>query len=427
MKVLFLLNGLTHYFNLITSKINNQPGVEIFYVYPKEKSEAMGDGVFETKEGANFTLIKLEEKKDSKGELYYEDLDKVLNEIRPQIIMVGETHLFSLINNSNTSDILKHLNIKLILKSIPFRLLKYEEAIAAFKIQLKNNDLPNFKSLPTPISSLLKATHVNKLYKKVVVDKKAIHQFKLALNKKRDLYNLVDGHVNYVDAAFDIYGSYGVPKEKIFITYNSPDTDTYFAVKEKIKKEAAVLPPSRYRIIHLSRLVAWKRVDMLVQAVANLISQYPEVELLIVGDGPEKEKLIKMAETLRVSNAIKFLGGIYDAELFGKYIMSSSIYVLAGMGGLSINDAMIFGLPVICSVCDGTEKHLVKESYNGLYFKDGDQKDLEEKIKILFDNPMLAKEMGENSVKVVENEININTVVERYVGAFKSVLEKSQV
>jgi len=55
---------------------------------------------------------------------------------------------------------------------------------------------------------------------------------------------------------------------------------------------------------------------------------------------------------------------------------ASSVYVLAGMGGLSINDAMAYGLPVICSVCDGTERDLVTHHGNGLFFRENNVVDL---------------------------------------------------
>lgn len=422
MRVLFLMNGITHYFNLITNKINESREVEIFYIYPKKKSLAMGEGVFETVEGANFSLIGMEEKtEEQKGWLYYEGLEKVLTEVQPDIIMLGETHLEGLLFKESIKVLIDQFQIKLVLKSIPFRLKKYEEALADFKDQLQSNSKPAFESLPGFISKSLKVLKGDVLYKQMVLDKKALNQFKTALNIKRDLYNSVDAHVNYIEAAYDIYGSYGVPKEKIFITYNSPDTDTYFAVKEKIKNLPPILAPNPYRIIHLSRLVEWKRVDMLVTAVAHLKKDFPKIELLVIGEGPEKEKLMKQAKALGVLDSIQFLGGVYDPELFGRYIMSSFMYVLAGMGGLSINDAMIFGLPVICSVCDGTEKHLVKEGYNGLYFKEGDQDSLEEKIGFLFNNPDLSTEMGRNSTQIIQDEINIHTVVGRYLEAFHAV------
>jgi glycosyltransferase involved in cell wall biosynthesis len=84
---------------------------------------------------------------------------------------------------------------------------------------------------------------------------------------------------------------------------------------------------------------------------------------------------------------------------------------------------MIFGLPVICSVCDGTEKHLVKEGYNGLYFENANQQSLESRISYLFDHPELLKKMGINSTQIIKEKINAQIVVKKYLSAFNSVLD----
>lgn len=105
-------------------------------------------------------------------------------------------------------------------------------------------------------------------------------------------------------------------------------------------------------------------------------------------------------------------------------MLSSSIYVLAGMGGLSINEAMAFGKPIICSVCDGTEKKLVREGFNGYYFKNGNKQDLADKIKLLVSNPNEIKRMGKNSENIIKNEINIETVIKGYIKAFEYVSNK---
>src|SRR5258708_2994190 len=86
------------------------------------------------------------------------------------------------------------------------------------------------------------------------------------LEEKKYILEFIAAAVSYIEEAYDIWGSYGMPREKIFISYNSPDTDLLFAVREKIEKEAPILPPSSHRIIHVGRLVPWKRVDMLIES-----------------------------------------------------------------------------------------------------------------------------------------------------------------
>ena len=77
----------------------------------------------------------------------------------------------------------------------------------------------------------------------------------------------------------------------------------------------------------------------------------------------------------------------------------SSIYVLAGMGGLSINEAMCYSLPVICSVCDGTEKDLIQDGVNGYYFESGNADSLAKSIEYLLRNPQMMKAFGDVSLK----------------------------
>ena len=98
--------------------------------------------------------------------------------------------------------------------------------------------------------------------------------------------------------------------------------------------------------------------------------------------------------------------------------MASSVYVLAGMGGLSINEAMAYGKPVICSRCDGTERDLVKDGENGLYFQEGNVGDLAAKIGILLKDPFQGRRMGEHSLKVIEDKINLETVTRRFMDCF---------
>lgn len=122
-----------------------------------------------------------------------------------------------------------------------------------------------------------------------------------------------------------------------------------------------------------------------------------------------------------IEKNVKFIGSIYNPVTLGRYLNSSSIYILAGIGGLSINEAMIFEKPIICSVCDGTEKKLVREDFNGKFFKEDDLDDLVEKIDLLFGNKEKLNQMGKNSLSIIKNEVNIHTVINGYIKTFNFV------
>ena len=205
---------------------------------------------------------------------------------------------------------------------------------------------------------------------------------------------------------------------------NSGDTEALFATKSQVMDAPNILPECDNRILHIGRLVAWKRVDLLIEAYEKVFEKYPHSELTIVGDGPELENLRQQATRSVAKDKIRFVGGVYTPFELGRYMKESSLYVLAGMGGLSINDAMCYGLPVICSVCDGTEKDLVENGKNGYFFDEGDANDLAGKIMMVLSNNDKRQQMGQESLHIIRKKININTIVENYYHIFKSVLEK---
>jgi glycosyltransferase involved in cell wall biosynthesis len=304
---------------------------------------------------------------------------------------------------------MKAIRARLIVKSIPFRYTTYAEA------ERRISESPAyFASLPRVANIMLEKLGLARAAKRGV----------LSLSKR--LLNLPDAHVNYVEA-FEYWDGYGVPRNKIFITRNSPDTDLLFASRAAIEGKPPILPHNPHRFLHVGRLVEWKRVDMLLRAFARAKDRFPGAELLVIGTGPEEERLKELAAELRLGSSVSFLGGVYDPQLLGQYYLASSLYVLAGMGGLSINEAMCFGLPILCSVCDGTEKVLVREGVNGRYFRDGDEDDLAEKIAWFFERPEEAAAMGRRSEEIIRRDVNIRTVIDGYVDALRFVARTDRI
>ncbi|RLD61560.1 MAG: glycosyltransferase family 1 protein, partial [Bacteroidetes bacterium] len=331
MKVLFTFGGLPHYSNFILSRLNNIAGLEIIVVVPKRDTGTIGDGVMQTHEGVNFKIIYLKEYKAFYGNFFFKDFIAVLEEEKPNIIVTIWPYILGFASGIFLKKYLRKNNIKLILKEIPFHVSKFNNAYSYYKskfsLQLNEELKQNEK--------------VNWLF--------YVKHFILKYVRKYYYNKLVDATVNYIDEAYEIVGSYGVDREKIFISTNSPDTDLIFKANEEIKMLPPILKENPFRIVHIGRLVKWKKTHQLIQAIQLLKEKFPEIELLIIGKGKEQIVLELLAEELGVKENIKFIGGVYDNDTLGRYLKASSVYVLAGMGGLSINQAMAFGKPIICS------------------------------------------------------------------------------
>jgi glycosyltransferase involved in cell wall biosynthesis len=404
MRVCFVMAGLPHYFKLLLNKLVSEFGVEVILIKPSAKGKSVGAGVKEDTSGSLFTLIELPEYTTWYGKSFFKDLIPTLKQVKPDVIVMSAWPYFLQLGlNPFFYGALKKVGAKLICRDIPFNISYWGKSKEYyFSGQNITEDLD---------------AHAKSW--------KGYLAFWIVTILRRIYLPMADGHINYFDEARQITGSYGVPQEKIFIAANSPDTDELLASYQKVLSLPPILPHNPHRLIHVGRLVKWKRVDMLIQAISDLKNTVSGIELVVVGFGPEENNLKELAQKLEVSDHIQFIGGVYDSVTLGQYLHASTVYVLGGMGGLSINDAMCFAKPVICAVADGTEKRLVREGYNGYYFENGNQDSLNQVIVQILRNPASIATMGLNSLKIIQEEVNIHTVLKEYMAAFEFVL-KSQ-
>lgn len=401
-KIVFIMVGLPHYFTLVLNKMVAATGHDIILIKPSQKSKTLGSGVKEDTSQVQFKLIELPEYTTWYGKPFFQNLLPTLAEIKPDIVVMSAWPYFlKFVLDPFFYFKFRKLGAKLICRDIPFN-VSYFGHSRSYYFSGKNQHESGDGGANTRSG-------------------KSYAAFWLATLLRRLYLPLADAHINYFDEARQITGSYGVPPEKIFIAANSPDTDILLANYQKALTMSLILPENPHRIIHVGRLVKWKRVDMLIQAVKDLQSEFPRMELVVIGFGPEEESLKELAATLGVAEKINFVGGVYDPLTLGRYLQASAVYVLGGMGGLSINDAMCFAMPVVCSVADGTERRLVREGHNGYYFDNGNQPSLNDALHRLLAAPEKVATFGQNSLKIIKEEINIHSVIREYEEAFEYV------
>ena len=397
MKLMSLAGGLPHYYNLVLNKLQREMGVEVCVVVPASKGATLGAGVFESKDGIEFKVFYQEEYTTYYGKKFFRGLKELILQEKPDVLMVNWPYQASFVFYPSWYNFLRRNNVALISKEIPFQVPHYNEAISYY---LQGGGVTENNQAHQQNKSIL-----------------ARVKFMIVRETRRLFSNQVDAHINYLDEAVAMHASYGVPAEKVFVTANSPDTDALLATANELKDIQA----NPFRLLHIGRLVKWKQVDVLIEAAIALHAKYPQTELSIVGDGPELEALKSQAAGY---DYIQFHGGIYDPTELGKITCESGIYVLAGMGGLSINEAMCFSKPVVCSVADGTEKRLVREGFNGHFFESGSVASLTSVIERLLADPAQIAVMGKRSQEIIEKEINIHTVLGNYMEAFHFAIAK---
>jgi glycosyltransferase involved in cell wall biosynthesis len=144
-----------------------------------------------------------------------------------------------------------------------------------------------------------------------------------------------------------------------------------------------------------------------------LLGEALRPRLVIVGDGPERAALEDLAK--RVYPSAEFPGAKHGADL-APYFSAADLFVLPGTGGLAVQQAMSYGLPVVMGRGDGTNDDLVRPA-NG--WQVPDPVALRDVLQeALGDVPRLRR-MGAESYRIVSEEINL----ERMVGVFVEALD----
>ncbi len=213
-----------------------------------------------------------------------------------------------------------------------------------------------------------------------------------------------DGFISAGTAAAEYLRFMGVSK-KIEHFYNSVDVDHFLtqghlSVQEKsmLKEKIGVRNSSR-AIVFSGRLVAIKCVDLLIKAFLQVNEIFQDIELLIVGYGPEEQRLKEMAGD---NNYIHFLGH-QGIDKIPKLYGISDILVLPSISepwGLVVNEAMACGCAIIVSDKCGCAKDLVQG--NGIIVEGGSLDSLVEALKGLLSSEERLTQMKRKSLKVIQ-------------------------
>jgi len=153
-------------------------------------------------------------------------------------------------------------------------------------------------------------------------------------------------------------------------------------------------------IIYVSRMNSNKNLNALVEAVNKI--EHKNINLLFVGDGPEKEKIEKLCKSYSIKST--FVGFKNITEI-SKYYSISDLFVLLSKdfenSPKALNEAMNFEVPVIITNLAGTVKDLVIDDENGYSVNPLDIDEIGIQIHYLNKNRYVAKKMGEKSLEIV--------------------------
>lgn len=158
--------------------------------------------------------------------------------------------------------------------------------------------------------------------------------------------------------------------------------------KRSIRKKLG-LPENDILILNIGELLPNKNQSMAIHMMKILLKEYPDSMLIIAGNGPEKENLMKLVKDLKITDKVRFIGYCPYLEEYQRavdYVVSCS-----KREGLPLNivEAMLSGNPVVATNNRG-HKELIKNEINGNLVDINDDKMMEIYLKELIKNSKKA-------------------------------------
>lgn len=205
---------------------------------------------------------------------------------------------------------------------------------------------------------------------------------------------------------------YELPYDIVYI-YNGIDTERF--VQEQ-KADYKIKEP--LRIINVARFSQWKNHELLIDSFALILKQLSAI-LILVGDGPERLRMLKKTITLGISESVKFMGNIKDV---GKEMSISDIYVMCSMDegfGIALTEAMVVGLPVVVTNTGGMPEQVVN-GWNGKIVEPNDPRILADTIIQLSQNETDRINMG-NEAKKNSELFHVNQMVLQFCDLYKNL------
>ncbi len=155
--------------------------------------------------------------------------------------------------------------------------------------------------------------------------------------------------------------SAGVKGEKMKVVPNGVDTSAF----QKSSRDEKI-----YDVLYVGRLVEHKRVDLLLRAMSLVKEESPSIKGTILGEGPERDRLIQLARSLGLEESVDFMGFSDGQEGVVEAMRTSKLFVLPSERegfGIVLLEANACGLPVVTVRSKmNAASDLVKDGLNGL-------------------------------------------------------------
>jgi glycosyltransferase involved in cell wall biosynthesis len=232
-----------------------------------------------------------------------------------------------------------------------------------------------------------------------------------------------DAMISYSSKGAEDYISLGCDPLRVFVAPNAVAGGRLSHRTEELPVDAKALASWRRErnltggpvLLFVGRLIPEKRLPLLLEACARLGDK---VQLVIVGEGPERGRLEQIAAN--IFPRAHFLGHLTGDALTACF-SATDLFVLPGSGGLSMQEAMAYGQPVVVASGDGSQWDLVEDGVTGFHLTASEPDALYQVLSKALTNLTRLRAMGQAAREKIQSTHNLDSMVNAFVAALQSV------
>ena len=255
---------------------------------------------------------------------------------------------------------------------------------------------------------------------KIVVSERCVDVWKsgwqLWLDQK--LIGRTDRLIGNSHAVAEFYRSIGYPADILRVIHNGISIPENFTTDREALLAELEIPVGSPVIGFIGRMARQKRGEDIVFAMALVAILRPDAHLLMIGEGPERDKLMKFARDIGIDNLVRFTGHRADAA---KFLSVMDVFWLASdFEGLSnsLMEAMAAGVPCIASDIP-PNRELVVDGETGFLVRVGDRVGFQQFTDRLLSDAELARRMGDSGRERMRREFSIDSMVDAHAKLYR--------
>ncbi|MGH8001007.1 MAG: glycosyltransferase family 4 protein [Brasilonema sp.] len=220
-----------------------------------------------------------------------------------------------------------------------------------------------------------------------------------------------------------------IPQDQVLRIYNGTKLESDFTsynpeqarqLRHQVRQELGLSETSQI-LLTVGRLSSQKGYVDLIPVIAPIVHEFPDVKFIWVGDGEQRETLVKKVKAYGVEDHVLFLGYRCDVP---KLLKSADFFVFPthfeGGQSFALAEAMAYGLPIVTSDASGIPE-VIENQVHGLLFPVGNNQKLLEAIRWALKYPDTMQKMAQNA-QLRSQEFSEEKMVKETLGAIKDIL-----